>query len=43
MTFAVQILTLYPEMFPGSLGQSLAGNANRPGFDTRAKDGVKWG
>ncbi len=27
MTFAAQILTLYPEMFPGSLGQSLAGKA----------------
>src|SRR3546814_21017174 len=24
MTFAAQILTLYPEMFPGPLGQSLA-------------------
>jgi tRNA (guanine37-N1)-methyltransferase len=27
MTFAAQILTLYPEMFPGPLGQSLAGKA----------------
>jgi len=27
MTFAVQILTLYPEMFPGPLGVSLAGRA----------------
>ncbi len=27
MTFAAQILTLYPEMFPGQLGQSLAGKA----------------
>jgi len=27
MTFAATILTLYPEMFPGSLGQSLAGKA----------------
>jgi len=27
MTFAATILTLYPEMFPGSLGQSLAGRA----------------
>lgn len=27
MTFAAQILTLYPEMFPGSLGVSLAGRA----------------
>ncbi len=27
MTFSVQILTLYPEMFPGPLGQSLAGRA----------------
>ncbi len=27
MTFAATILTLYPEMFPGALGQSLAGKA----------------
>jgi tRNA (guanine37-N1)-methyltransferase len=27
MTFAATILTLYPEMFPGSLGLSLAGRA----------------
>ena len=27
MTFAATILTLYPEMFPGSLGMSLAGRA----------------
>ncbi len=27
MTFAATILTLYPEMFPGPLGQSLAGKA----------------
>ncbi len=27
MTFATQILTLYPEMFPGPLGASLAGRA----------------
>ena len=27
MTFQTQILTLYPEMFPGSLGVSLAGRA----------------
>jgi tRNA (guanine37-N1)-methyltransferase len=27
MTFAATILTLYPEMFPGQLGQSLAGKA----------------
>ncbi len=27
MTFAAQILTLYPEMFPGPLGVSLAGRA----------------
>jgi len=25
VTFAAQILTLYPEMFPGPLGVSLAG------------------
>lgn len=33
MTFAAQILTLYPEMFPGPLGVSLAG---------RALDEGKW-
>jgi len=27
MTFAATILTLYPEMFPGPLGVSLAGRA----------------
>lgn len=27
MTWAATVLTLYPEMFPGSLGQSLAGKA----------------
>lgn len=27
MTFAAQILTLYPEMFPGPLGHSIAGRA----------------
>ena len=27
MSFAAQILTLYPEMFPGPLGTSLAGRA----------------
>ncbi|MGE0774546.1 MAG: tRNA (guanosine(37)-N1)-methyltransferase TrmD [Sphingomonadaceae bacterium] len=27
MTFAAQVLTLYPEMFPGPLGMSLAGRA----------------
>ena len=27
LTFAATILTLYPEMFPGPLGQSLAGKA----------------
>ena len=33
MTFRAQILTLYPDMFPGPLGQSLAG---------RALDEGKW-
>jgi tRNA (guanine37-N1)-methyltransferase len=33
MTFQVTILTLYPEMFPGPLGASIAG---------RAKDEGKW-
>ena len=27
MTFKASILTLYPDMFPGSLGMSLAGRA----------------
>jgi len=31
LTFAAQILTLYPEMFPGPLGTSLAGRALREG------------
>jgi len=31
MTFAAQILTLYPEMFPGPLGVSLAGRALEEG------------
>jgi tRNA (guanine37-N1)-methyltransferase len=31
MTFHAQILTLYPEMFPGSLGVSLAGRALEEG------------
>ena len=31
MTFAAQILTLYPEMFPGPLGLSLAGRALEEG------------
>ena len=31
MSFAVQILTLYPEMFPGPLGVSLAGRAMAEG------------
>ena len=33
MTFAATILTLYPEMFPGPLGHSIAG---------RARDEGKW-
>ncbi|HEX4693481.1 tRNA (guanosine(37)-N1)-methyltransferase TrmD [Sphingomonas sp.] len=31
MTFAVTVLTLYPEMFPGPLGVSLAGRASSEG------------
>ncbi len=31
MTFHAQILTLYPDMFPGPLGQSLAGRAMEDG------------
>ena len=36
MTFAAQILTLYPEMFPGPLGVSLAGRALEEGIWTCA-------
>ncbi len=32
MPFAATILTLYPEMFPGPLGASLAGRALREGI-----------
>jgi tRNA (guanine37-N1)-methyltransferase len=32
MTFAATVLTLYPEMFPGPLGVSLAGRALREGL-----------
>ena len=32
MTFAATILTLYPEMFPGPLGQSMAGRALENGI-----------
>ncbi|MGL5361824.1 MAG: tRNA (guanosine(37)-N1)-methyltransferase TrmD [Bosea sp. (in: a-proteobacteria)] len=32
MTFSATILTLYPEMFPGPLGHSLAGEALRRGL-----------
>ncbi len=32
MTFAATILTLFPEMFPGSLGSSLAGKALNDGL-----------
>jgi tRNA (guanine37-N1)-methyltransferase len=32
MTFAATLLTLYPEMFPGPLGQSLAGKALADGI-----------
>ena len=31
MTFAATVLTLYPEMFPGPLGVSLAGRALEEG------------
>jgi tRNA G37 N-methylase TrmD len=46
MTFAATILTLYPEMFPGPLGHSIAGSALVDDFDlmvvTRANEGVQW-
>ena len=31
MTFRADVLTLYPDMFPGPLGQSLAGKALQDG------------
>ena len=31
MSFAAQVITLYPDMFPGPLGHSLAGRALREG------------
>ena len=31
MTFRASVLTLYPEMFPGALGMSLAGRALEAG------------
>ena len=31
MTFAATVLTLFPEMFPGPLGHSLAGRALETG------------
>ena len=46
MTFAATILTLYPEMFPGPLGHSIAGRALVEVYeltvDTRPKEGVQW-
>jgi tRNA (guanine37-N1)-methyltransferase len=39
MPFAATILTLFPEMFPGTLGQSLAGRALQEGlWSLNAKD-----
>jgi tRNA (guanine37-N1)-methyltransferase len=39
MTFAATILTLFPDMFPGTLGQSLAGRALSEGkWSLAAKD-----
>ena len=32
MSWAATIVTLYPEMFPGPLGHSLAGRALERGF-----------
>ena len=37
MTFAATILTLYPEMFPGPLGISLAGRALEEGCLTAGR------
>ncbi len=34
MSFRATVLTLYPEMFPGTLGHSLAGEALRTGLWT---------
>jgi tRNA (guanine37-N1)-methyltransferase len=40
VTFAATILTLYPEMFPGPLGHSVAGRALAEG--TWTKEGEAW-
>jgi len=41
MTFAATILTLYPEMFPGPLGQSLAGKALADGIWSLAARNIR--
>ena len=39
MTFRATVLTLFPEMFPGSLGVSLAGRALEQGiWSLRARE-----
>jgi tRNA G37 N-methylase TrmD len=46
MTFAANFLTLYPEMFPGPLGRSIAERALvdvfEPAVEMRAKEGIQW-
>ena len=40
MSFKASVLTLYPDMFPGTLGQALAGKAlasARTAFDARER------
>ena len=41
MTFAATVLTLYPEMFPGPLGHSLAGRALAEGLWSCEAGGIR--
>lgn len=41
MAFAATVLTLFPEMFPGSLGHSLAGRALREGLWSLAAHDIR--
>ena len=38
MTWSADVLTLYPEMFPGPLGKSLSGKDLKKGINTLIKD-----
>ena len=41
MPFAATILTLFPDMFPGPLGQSLAGRALKDGLWTLTAQDIR--